>query len=268
MRFLRKWLYYGWSVLEIVWGIRNWPEMLLLLLRKNAVGAYQVRLRHPRVELDIRGAMDLWAVKETFLDAFYTRFGVSVREGWMVVDIGAGVGDFSILAAYSHPETQVFAYEPFPGSFKLLERNLIQNDLDNISAHQQAVWGQSGNLTLDLSGGEPLQLTSRKKEFWDGQKQVLSVQALTLQEILKFHSIERVDLLKLDCEGAEYSILMEAPIDVLERIDRIIMEVHDQGADRDHQVLSAFLQASGYRVNWHPNIVHGDIGYLFASRVD
>ena len=103
MRFLRKWAYYFWSVLEIIGGVHNWPAMLGLLLRRKDISEHEVILRNPPVRLAIRGAMDLWAVKETFLDKFYTKYGVDVQEGWTVVDIGAGVGDFSILAAYSHP---------------------------------------------------------------------------------------------------------------------------------------------------------------------
>ncbi len=268
MNFLRKWLYYGWSVLEIVWGVRNWPEMLSLLLHKDTIGEYRVRLRRPRIQLNIRGAMDLWAVKETFLDSFYTRYGAAIREGWTVVDIGAGVGDFSILAAYSHPDAKVFAYEPFPGSFELLEKNLVQNGVKNVITHPQAVWGQNGSLILDLSGGEPLQMTSHDKEIQDDQRNEITVQAVTLHDILNGQEIERIDLLKLDCEGAEYSILMEAPKDILDRIDRIIMEVHELDGNRNHEILRSFLEGSGYQVKWHPNIVHGDIGYLFASRME
>ncbi len=267
MTFLRQWLYYGWSVLEIIFGIRNWPEMLTLLLRKNSAVDRHIHLRQPRLKLDIRGAMDLWAVKETFLDAFYTRYGVDVQEGWTVVDIGAGVGDFTILAAYSHPETRVFAYEPFPGSFELLEKNITQNGLGNVVASQQAVWGQAGKLLLDLSGGEPLQMTSHDRSHVESGK-VIPVMAVTLLDILNSNEIEQIDLLKLDCEGAEYAILMDSLQDVLMRIDRVIMEVHDLDSERNHQALQAFLSDSGFQVKWHANIVHGDIGYLFATRIE
>ena len=266
MKFLRKWLYYGWSVLEIVWGIRNWPPMLALLRHRDAVGETQVRLRRPRIQLDIRGAMDLWAVKETFLDAFYTRYGTAVQDGWTVVDIGAGVGDFSILAAYRHSNVKVFAYEPFPGSYQLLEKNLDQNGLNNVMAFQQAVWGVGGTLSLDLSGGEPLQMTSHGDESRRDREEVIVVPAVTLQDVLTVQDIERIDLLKLDCEGAEYSILMDSSQEVLNRIDRIIMEVHELDAERSHPALAAFLEDSGFQVEWHPNVVHGDIGYLSASR--
>lgn len=263
MRFLKKWTYYAWSVLEIVGGVRNWPAMLGLLLRPKDVSPHQVSLRKPPVRLAIRGAMDLWAVKETYLDEFYTRYSEPVQDGWTVVDIGAGVGDFAILVAYSHPYNRVIAYEPFPESFELLVRNLAQNNIANVMPRQEAVWNETGEISLDLSAGEPLQIASHADE--EGGK--VRVPSVTLAEVLAQQELERIDLLKLDCEGAEYPILMSAPPETLRKVDRIIMEYHDLNEGQNYQVLGAFLVDSGYRVFWHPNQVHADIGYLFATRV-
>ncbi len=66
--------------------------------------------------------MDVWSVKETFVDRFYERYGAPVGEGWTVMDIGGGIGDFSIFAAYDKPSNQIYAFEPYPGSFTLLRR--------------------------------------------------------------------------------------------------------------------------------------------------
>jgi FkbM family methyltransferase len=263
MSFFKKWTYYAWSVLEIMGGIRNWPAMLGLLLRPKDVSPHEVTLREPPLRLTIRGAMDLWAVKETYLDEFYTRYSEPVQDGWTVVDIGAGVGDFAIKVAYSHPYNRVIAYEPFPGSFELLIRNLAVNAIANVMPRQEAVWRETGEITLDLSGGEPLQIASGEEMAGDRVK----VPAVTLTEVLAQQELERIDLLKLDCEGAEYPILMEAPAETLAKVDRIIMEYHDLDEAQNYRVLGEFLVDAGYRVFWHANQVHADIGYLFATRV-
>ena len=263
MNFLKKWTYYAWSVVEILGGIRNWPAMLGLLLRRRDSSEHEVVLRKPPVRLAIRGAMDLWAVKETYLDRFYTRYGEPVPDGWTVVDIGAGVGDFSILAAYSHPATRVIAYEPFPGSYALLVRNIAKNGVSNVIPRQEAVWREAGEIRLDLSAGEPLQIASNAAG--DGGK--VAVPAVTLAGLLAQHKIERIDLLKLDCEGAEYPILMGAPAETLAKVERIVMEYHDRDADQNYLTLGEFLIDSGFRVFWYANQVHADIGYLFATRI-
>ena len=266
MRFLRKWAYYFWSVLEIIGGVRNWPAMLGLLLRRKDVSEHEVILRNPPVRLAIRGAMDLWAVKETFLDRFYTKYGVEVQEGWTVVDIGAGVGDFSILAAYSHPSTRVIAYEPFAGSFELLGKNIATNHIENIFPFEQAVWRERGMVSLDQTSGEPLQISSNQAGEDGSAGNARGVQAISLQDVLDKQAVERIDLLKLDCEGAEYPILMDAAQETLSKVDRIIMEYHDLDEARNHLTLGASLLDAGYRVFVWENIVHDDIGYLFATR--
>lgn len=267
MRKLRKWLYYAGSIFRMMGGFRNWPKIFLLFLRPKATGEYQVKLRRNPVSLNVRGAMDVWAVKETFLDEFYTRYGVPVQDGWKVVDIGAGVGDFSIYAAYGRPETKVYAFEPFPGSFILLENNLVQNDMDNVLPFQQAVWGNAGELTLDVSVGEPLQFSSREVFVEQVKPEQVVVSAITLADVLAEQNLDRVDLLKLDCEGAEYEILMKTPLEVLTRVQRIVMEYHNVDSDHTHIQLIRFLESAGYSVSWEQNIVHEDIGYLFAVRV-
>ena len=268
MRKVQKWLYYAGSVFKIIGGIRNWPRAFSLLLRRKATGEHLVKLRRSRVELAVRGGMDVWAVKETFLDEFYTRYGVPVQEGWTVVDIGAGIGDFSIYAAYGRPATRVFAYEPYPGSFLLLQQNLERNAIENVFPLQQAVWGNAGELTLDLSTGEPLQFSSREVVV-EGppQTEQIGVPAVTLADVLTQQSLKKIDLLKLDCEGAEYEILMKATVETLTRVRRIVMEYHNVDAEHTQIQLIRFLESAGYSVSWEQNVVHEDIGYLFAVRL-
>lgn len=266
MKRWRKWCYYAGSVFSIIGGIRNWPQMIPLFLRPKATGLHSLKLRQPPVVLIVRGAMDIWSVKETFLDAFYTRYGVPVEDGWAVVDVGAGLGDFSIDAAYGRPATRVYAFEPFPGSYQLLLRNLEQNAVTNVKPFQEAVWREAGSLALDLSAGEPLQIASSEVVVEQAQSRSVAVTAVTLSDILAREGLERIDLLKLDCEGAEYEILIGASNETLRCVPRIIMEYHDVGEGHTHSVLIEFLEAAGYAVSWRQNAVHDDIGYLYAAR--
>jgi len=92
------------------------------------------------------------------------------------------------------------------------------------------------------------------------------VPALPLEAVLAAHNLGKVDLLKLDCEGAEYEILIGGSFSVLAKIDRIIMEYHDLDASHNHHRLISFLQDGGYHVSHHKNLVHDNLGYLYAFR--
>jgi FkbM family methyltransferase len=223
-------------------------------------------MRHPPLSFIVRSAMDIWSIKETFFDQFYTRYGVPIQNGWVVMDIGAGIGDYAIYAAYENEGVVVYAYEPFPESFELLLGNLTLNSIESVHIFRMAVWGHTGTLRLDFSAGEPLQISSREPSE-DGQAgDAFYVDAITLADAIDNSHIDKVDLLKMDCEGGEYEILLTAPAETLARIDRIIMEYHELDLDHTHTKLVGFLIRQGYRVKRYPNIVHKDIGYLFAMR--
>ncbi|MFU8826866.1 MAG: FkbM family methyltransferase [Brevefilum sp.] len=266
---MRRWTapgYYAYSILEMMIWYKNWPSLVPLFLRKPGTRIQKIKLRRPSIDLLVRGPMDVWSVKETFIDQFYTRYGAPVEDGWTVVDIGAGIGDYCLYAAEGLPGVTVYAFEPYPESFALLERNLALNGVENVHPFQKAVWSKEGELYLDLSTGEPLQISSQEGFAESTSMERLTVEAVSLQTLCSEEHLKSIDLLKMDCEGGEYEILFNTPEDVLERITRIIMEYHDLDEQKSHQRLAGFLENQGYKVTCHPNFVHQEIGYLYAER--
>jgi FkbM family methyltransferase len=144
-----------------------------------------------------------------------------------------------------------------------MQENLQINTIHNAKGFDQAIGTVSGELLLDLTGGEPLQFQSFLKQTGNMEKS-LSVRSLSLADAFATLEIEVCDLLKLDCEGAEYSILFDTPQPVLERIQRIVMEYHDNIVQYTHHDLTRFLNERGFRVETFPNPVHSYLGYLRA----
>ncbi len=271
---MNKTTYYLSSIYSLLTQFENPLLILRIFLKLGGVGLKQVHLRKSGLEFTVRGAMDIWCLKETHIDRFYEVYGAELQDGWTVVDIGAGLGDFSIRAAHQFPASQVFAYEPFAESYKLLERNLAANQVGNVQIFQQAV-GQTGALLLDLSGGEPLQITSRQTELagstngaapGENGARTQQVTSLALNEVFVQNGIQRCDLLKMDCEGAEYDILLNAKPEALERVQRLVMEYHDGFTSFSHKDLVALLTSHGFSVSLTPNPVHPNLGYLYACR--
>jgi FkbM family methyltransferase len=182
-----------------------------------------------------------------------------------VVDIGGGIGDYTILAALVSPRNRVIAFEPTPSSFELLQHNLRLNGITNATALQQGIWSHAGDLEIDTSSGEPVQFTSRLADQKAGPGKTV-VPAVTLAQALDANGINEVDLLKMDCEGAEYPILYNTPAEALGRIRRIVMEYHDGPHGQTHLELERFLIERGYRVRSVVNPVHANLGYLYAAR--
>ena len=184
-----------------------------------------------------------------------------------MIDIGAGTGEYTLYAAtaITRPGGRVFAFEPFPESFALLRENLQLNNINNVCTLPEAIGAEAGELVLDLASGEPLQFQSRREKV-AGEETSLRVKSLSLAGALEKTELESCDLLKLDCEGAEYAILFAASQSVLEHIRHIVMEYHDNVTQFRHEDLVQFLNGRGFQVDTFPNPVHSYLGYLRAVR--
>ena len=178
-----------------------------------------------------------------------------------VVDIGANIGLFSIRAAPL--ARRIVAYEPLPDHFRILRANLADPRFRHVTPVEKALSGTRGPVDLWVSpnpGGHSL-----LREVAQGSTP-LRVEAVTFREIFADHSIERCDLLKLDCEGAEYDSLAAMPEDLWPRIDRIHLEFHPGPAGWDAGKLTALLQGRGFTCDVVAREHHPSQGHLFASR--
>jgi FkbM family methyltransferase len=256
-----RWRYYLSSIPTLLRGVRNWPLLPALLFRWP--------LREPVLEVRalgglrfrVRSFMDAWIIKETCLDRDYERLGASLQPDWTVVDIGAGLGDFTVYAARRCPRGMVHAYEPFPGSFALLQENLRLNGLSNVRAFPNAVGGAgAGPLSLYTTGAAVQHRTAGAA----AAEPAIVVDSVTLAAVLA--ELPRCDLLKLDVEGAEYEILFTAEAAALAKVRRLSLEVHDGVTAHTRADLARFLQERGFHVDVRPNPVHADLGFLYAAR--
>ena len=260
---MAKLWYYFKSIFELLFGFKNPLQVVSVFLKPAAPGRLTVRLKDPDLQLQVRGKMDIWSVKETFIDRFYTKYGCELGKNWTIVDIGAAIGEFSLYAAAKDPGARIIAYEPFPESVELFKENLAMNGIQNVTLIPRAVWKTAATLDLDISRLEPLQITSGVTDKSSGSS--VRVEAVSLADVLRSNKLTSVDLVKLDCEGAEFDILLGSRPEIVKAFKRIVMEYHDGADGRHHAQLESHLQSLGYRVTSRVNVVHPQIGYLYAE---
>ena len=259
-------IYYAWSILELLARVRRPMDMIRLFLSNRLPKDGLMRLRRKSLVFRIRSRMDAWSVKEAVIDRFYERKGMRIADDWTVVDIGAAIGEFTVAAACRARAGMVYAFEPNQESVRILRENLDLNHLRNVLVNQCGVWGTEAQLlSLEMGNAEPLQAISVEtapENCEDG----LSFDVITLAQVVEDVVQGDVDLLKLDCEGAEYAILEATGPATFKRIRRISMEYHDLDTQRNHRLLKSLLEKQGYKVKRAANWVHRDIGYLYAIR--
>ena len=264
-RIIRMYSYYLLSIIKLLLGFHNPILLAKIFLNPGDPEGKIVRLRASGLQFRVRGAMDVWSIKETFLDRFYERYGFTIQPGWKILDIGAGIGEYTLYAAVMRPDSQVFSFEPYPQSFVLMQENLRLNKVSNARLFEKAIGAASGELVLDLTGGEPLQFQSSMAQA-PHIEQGLSVNALSLADAFAMLEMDSCDLLKMDCEGAEYAILFNSPRSILGQVKRIVMEYHDNVVEYTHLDLTRFLNEQGFEVETFRNPVHSYLGYLRAVR--
>lgn len=255
--------YYLTLIPVSLYSIKNRAAMLALLFRLPILKPALLRFRDG-TQFKVRTAMDVWVIIETYLGHTYEQNGFDIREDWLVIDIGAGLGEFCITAAKKCPNGVVHAYEPFRESFELMQENILLNNVVNTAVYQYAVGGNAGPMHLKTASGVPVLYSTAMDETHTGSRDEI-VQGTTLNEILAVHHVDKCDLLKVDCEGAEYDILFHTHPSTLQRIKRICLEYHNGITKFTHYDLVAFLESNGFSVTLKPSPVHLHTGLLFAS---
>jgi len=179
-----------------------------------------------------------------------------------IIDIGGHIGSFAVSKGIKYPQSSIYVFEPFIDNYEILVKNIRQNNLENVHAEMKAVAGKEGTISLNISSGN----TGGHSIVYDTGDSI-QVKTTTLANIFESNHISKCDLLKMDCEGAEYEILFTTPKEILERISSIIMEYHNS-PDCNFIDLKKFLELQGFKITTFgkPNTEQYRIGLLRAER--
>lgn len=186
-----------------------------------------------------------------------------------IVDIGAHAGYFSLFASQNlHRDSHIIAIEPDATNLSLLKSNCATRK--NMLIVNAAVSDRDGemNLYLGRSINHSL-LDDYALNEKGGQSKVVRV--VSLASLFKEANISQVDFLKMDCEGAEYSIIEAAAKDIFDRVSTISLEFHDlRDSTKTGNVLVKKLSDLGFRVvkfQYEKTIMGLNFGKLIATKL-
>lgn len=177
-----------------------------------------------------------------------------------VIDIGANIGDSSIYFALNNAK-KVVALEPYPYSYNIALKNMQENKMEDRVELLNAGYGEDRTVRID----ENFENTfgSDLKKFSVGKE----IEIYSLKTLFNKYSLDSV-VLKMDCEGCEYSLLREDD-DILRKFKRIQIEYH-----YGYEKLKEKLESSGFNVKFtRPHKVYNRdsddpdmaVGYIYAE---
>ncbi|MCC7438503.1 MAG: FkbM family methyltransferase [Armatimonadetes bacterium] len=226
----------------IVRSVENWWPFLKLYVGFNEQSR-TFRLRNGLV-IDLNQAVESENIATTFIKKEYG----DVPDGSVVIDVGASIGDFALLAAQQGARTRVIAVEPMPATVALLEHNIHRNNFsDQITVISGAVAGTTGTQMLHTSDSA-LSHTLVPGVHRDSSH--VPIQCFSLADVMLQHQIGQCDILKMDCEGAEYDILYNSTPETLKNIKEIRLEYHTLPNASTHPIhqLVTYLQEVGFTI--------------------
>jgi FkbM family methyltransferase len=121
---------------------------------------------------------------------------------------------------------RIVAVEPHPVSYSVLERKI--KGLTNVVLLKEAVYVEDGETTFYLGSlHRSSSITPTEHHVRAGlvSGEIINIKTVRIDSLIRRLKLERVDLLKMDIEGAEYSILTDPTLD-LSVVENMIVEVH------------------------------------------
>ena len=204
-------------------------------------------------------------VLDSHVDGYF-QHGVSIKDGDTVMDVGANIGIFGIRACQRYPNVKVYAFEPIPDIFEVLNANAKKFGKDRFFPLQYGVSEEEGSATFTYFPRSPA-LSTAHGEMWQedpemfvnavkgslddapkgyrwarflprfavrmlanylrGGAKKFECKLIPISKVIRDNNIERIDLLKIDCEGAEILALKSIAAEDWDKIQQVVVEVHD-----------------------------------------
>ncbi len=219
---LRSWARTGWKSSRLFGVVEKWGPRL---------ATHPLASRLPNRCLITCDLQDFVQRQTYFLGAFepiesylFTRL---IREGMVVIDAGANFGQYTMLAATGVGTTgAVHSFEPVPAVFDHLEAHVRTNHLSNVTLNRAALWDRDATITLGLPNEYVGNSGAWTAATTDETTSRIEVPAVRLDTYAERSGLSRIDLVKMDIQGAE-PFALAGGIKLIEKHGpTMLMEVH------------------------------------------
>ncbi len=165
-----------------------------------------------------------------------------IKAGDTILDIGGYFGGFAIYASKKVGKSgKVFCFEPDPRNWEILERKIKNGKINNIILIKKAVSNKRGKVTLTSN-------FSFSSIVQQSQKNGVLVEAITLDDELSNLNINKINLVKMNIEGAEIEAI-EGARKALTIVKNIVIASHNRNNKDTADMLKTEIERLGFKTN-------------------
>lgn len=238
---------------NMIRNLENWHAYLHYKYSRKKEPFFKFRLRN-HYAVSVPSQVQHEFKESVFEQIYYRKLPSAIYhiKSPTVIDIGANVGYFTLFTDFRLNRPVIYSFEPIHRNFALLKKNLAGLDPSRIHLINKAVSNSDGEIVLRFNTGQAITTSAsifNKTDGGDGEK----VRSTTLPHLMEEFNLSRIDLLKMDCEGAEYGIFYNTPKSFFEKVCFISLETH-QGTDENENTaaLAKYIRGLGFRVKARP----------------
>jgi FkbM family methyltransferase len=197
----------------------------------------------------------------------------NIKEGHIVIDVGANIGYYTLIFAQLAGTTgKVFAFEPEPKNFELLQKNVKVNDYSNTINQNYAVSDSNGNVSLFLAKNG---IVGHRISNFDINSNSILVKKIPLDDYFtKLNLLDKINFVKIDVEGFEFGVL-KGMTKIIEKSKnlKIFLEFNRTGIEEagfDPKEILDFLYKNNFKIyflNYKENSINeADKNQLLTSK--
>ena len=248
-----------------------------MILPNNLFGGVIRKIRYNDLQIELH--IDDWIQENLYFLGEYEVAELKTMKQFLTydsvfIDIGANIGLYALNASKILDENaQIICFEPFQKNFNSLAKNIALNGLSNVQLEKKAIGDKDGTINLYYNEEEMNLGMVSTKPLEKGITEKVTL--VSLDSYLKDHPVPRIDLIKIDIEGFEYSALLGMKNTLTAFQPSILIEILD-GNDSDSQNLKCyeFLLDLGYNkyfIDDHGNLSEKEVNpsrmnYVFTTK--
>lgn len=207
-----------------------------------------------KMELDLNSHMDKGILFSGLLGKpievnIFTFLSKYLKKDSVFFDIGANSGYFSILASSVAKNGFVHAFEPVPRTYKIFKKTIELNGIKNIKLNNVCVGAKNGVVKFYVD--ESSDVSSLNKTSYQRKTKLSKCKMIRLADYCYKNKIDKIDIMKIDTEGAEKDILFSSRNILIKYKPILVVEFSSETANAfgfNPNELYDFLYGLGYKI--------------------